>query len=388
MYKKHATACLWITGIFLSSAVILSSCKKNTDMPSPSDEEQMKNGKGKDLKDFKQVNLVGNTMEYQPAHVDPTLINAWGIAFSSGGTPWVSSNVGHVSDVYNSEGATVLGPVHIPSPGGPEGGNPTGVVFSSSTTDFIIPSGNAQPASAARFIFAGVDGVISAWNGTRGTHAFMKFNHSATSVYTGLAIASMGGHNILYAANFRTGKINVWDWNWNPVAMSFTDPNLPAGYAPFNIQNVGGKLYVMYAKVGDDGDEDAAPGNGYVDIYNLDGTFWKRFISRGQLNAPWGVAKAPATFFNDDRGDEEDTNDIILVGNFGDGRINAFRGKDGKFLGQLRAHGKPIIIEGLWGISFPPSTSTINPNRLYFAAGPDDETQGLFGYIIKDEDRD
>src|SRR3982751_518699 len=109
MYKKHATACLWITGIFLSSAVILSSCKKNTDMPSPSDEAQMKNGKGKDLKDFKQVNLVGNTMEYQPAHVDPTLINAWGIAFSSGGTPWVSSNVGHVSDVYNSEGATVLG---------------------------------------------------------------------------------------------------------------------------------------------------------------------------------------------------------------------------------------------------------------------------------------
>jgi uncharacterized protein (TIGR03118 family) len=386
MLKKHSTAYFYLTGILFASMLFFSGCKKNTDLPAANDEMQMKNGKGKELKDFKQVNLVGNTMDYHPAHVDPTLINAWGLTFSSGGTAWVSSQAGHVSDVYNSEGVTALGPVHIPSPGGPEGGNPTGAVTNANAGDFIIPSANAQPATGARFIFAGVDGIISGWNGTRGIHAFMKFNNASTSAYTGLAIASMGGHNVLYAANFRARRIDVWDWNWSPLALSFMDPDLPAGYAPFNIQNVGGKLYVMYAKVGDDGEEDAAPGNGYVDIYNTDGTLWKRFISRGQLNAPWGVAMAPAGFFSDEV--DGDAQNVILVGNFGDGRINAFRSSDGKFLGQLRAHGNPIIIEGLWAISFPPSTSPIDPHRLYFAAGPDDETQGLFGYIIKDNDGD
>ena len=158
------------------------------------------------------------------------------------------------------------------------------------------------------------------------------------------------------------------------------DPNLPAGYAPFNIQAVGQQLYVMYAKVDPaEGEEEKGPGLGYVDIYNTDGSFVKRFVSNGQLNAPWGIAWAPAGFF----GTDENAQPAILIGNFGDGHINAYS-PNGNFLGQLRAHGNPIVIEGLWAISFPPATATsINPNRLYFAAGPDDEEDGLFGYIVK-----
>lgn len=325
------------------------------------------------LKDFTQVNLVGNNDEYNPARVDPLLVNGWGLAFSPTGIAWISAQGTGVSTVYNSEGAQVLPAVSIPSPGGATGGNPTGVVFNG-TTGFKLPNGNP-----ARFIFDGVDGVISGWNG--GAAAIKVIDNSSTSAYTGLAIATDGGNSFLYAANFRAGKIDVFDKDWAAVNNKpFVDPNLPSGYAPFNIQAVGQQLYVMYAKVDPaKGEEEKGPGLGYVDIYNTDGSFVKRFVSNGQLNAPWGVAWAPAGFF----GTDENAQPAILIGNFGDGHINAY-GPDGNFLGQLRAHGNPIVIEGLWAISFPPATATsINPNRLYFAAGPDDEKDGLFGYIVK-----
>ena len=139
----------------------------------------------------------------------------------------------------------------------------------------------------------------------------------------------------------------------------------------------------MYAKVGSDGRDDAAPGNGYISIFNTDGSFDRRFLSRGQLNAPWGIAKAPATFYADDNTGKHAVEATILVGNFGDGRINAFT-TDGESLGQLRAHGNPIVIDGLWALTFPPATATaVDKNRLYFAAGPNHETDGLFGYIHK-----
>ena len=158
------------------------------------------------------------------------------------------------------------------------------------------------------------------------------------------------------------------------------DHDIPPGYSPFNIQNVNGQLYVMYAKVGPSGDEVKGAGFGYVDIYNPDGSLDRRFATRGTLNAPWGVAAAPQGFWGDN--DKDDANGIILVSNFGDGRINAFN-KIGFLLGQLKSKGKPIEIDGLWGISFPPSTATgVDPGRLYFAAGPDGEAHGLFGYIL------
>jgi len=243
-----------------------------------------------------------------------------------------------------------------------------------SAADFKL-SNNA----AGRFFFVGVDGILSGWNGAAGNNALVIKNN-AGSVYTGVTMAQNDAKAWrLYAANFATGKIDVWDKDFASVNLPFSDPNLPAGYAPFNIQNVGGKLFVLYAKVGSDGDEEKGPGKGFVDIYNANGMLEKRFASREQLNAPWGVAQAPDTFFSNEDGQSQPA---ILVGNFGDGHINAYS-LTGKFLGQLRAHGQPLEIEGLWALMFPPATSTIDPNRLYFAAGPDDEKEGLFGYITK-----
>lgn len=364
--------------LFLLSMLLFNmGCQK--DLQKITAEQQLQDGvsasKGKvpqSLKDFTQVNLVGNNDEYNAARIDPLLVNAWGLVFTPTGIAWISAQGAGVSDVYNSEGLQVLPAVLIPSPGGPSGGNPTGVVFNG-TSDFKLPNGNP-----ARFIFVGVDGVVSGWNG--GPAAIKMINNSSTSAYTGLAIATDGSNNFLYAANFRAGKIDVFDKDWAVVnTKPFIDPDLPAGYAPFNIQAIGNQLYVMYAKPDPIEHELKAPGLGYVDIYNTDGSFVKRFVSKGQLNAPWGVAWAPASFF----GTDENAQPAILIGNFGDGHINAYS-LDGNFLGQLRAHGNPIVIEGLWAISFPPVTATtINPNRLYFTAGPDDEKDGLFGYIIK-----
>lgn len=330
------------------------------------------------LKGFTQVNLVANNNEYNAAHIDPHLLNAWGLTFSSNGIAWISAQAGHVSAVYDREGNPIAArpEVAIPSPGGATGGNPTGTVVNSdpNTGDFVLSNG-----SSARFFFVGLDGIVSGWNATAGNFA-VKIQTNTGSVYTGVTMAQTpSGEYRLYAANFGKGKIDVWNKNFVSVNLPFSDPGIPAGYAPFNIQNVAGSLYVMYAKVGEDGEEEKGDGLGFVDIYNTNGILQKRFASHGVLNAPWGIAWAPETFFTDDSGKSQEA---ILIGNFGNGYINAYSPK-GSFLGQLKDHGKPIIIDGLWALMFPPSTSTIDPNRLYFAAGPDDENDGLFGYITK-----
>lgn len=364
----YKTCRLVLTGTVVFCLIALSGgCKKFFD-PFGHDKNP------KTLRDFTQVNLVGNNDEYHPAHIDTNLINAWGIAFSGGGVAWVTSQGGHVSAVYDREGNTVRAAVAIPSPGGATGGNPTGQVFNMDTSaaDFLL-SNNAS----GRFFFVGVDGILSGWNPAAGDTALV-INNAPGAVYTGLAMAqNSAGNYYLYAADFAGAKIDVWDKDFASVSMPFTDPALPSGYAPFNIQNVGGKLYVMYAKVGADGQSEHGEGLGFVSIFDANGVFEKRFASHGQLNAPWGVAWAPASFFAGD-----DAQPAILVGNFGDGRINAYS-LNGNFIGQLRTNGHPIEIEGLWAITFPPSTSTIDPNRLYFAAGPDEEKDGLFGYITK-----
>ena len=376
-YPGRTVACV------VAFLLLMISCQKNIDRTSASNEIAGVSKDPQALKDFEQVNLVGNNDEYGATHINPHLLNGWGIAFNgSGSVAWVNAQADHSSHLYNQEGVQNTGRpfVNIPSPATPTGGNPTGIVLAGIANQFTIPPGpnttSTNPA-AASFIFVGVDGVLSAWNGTYTTNAYRVFAH-AGSVYTGLAIGSNAGNNFIYLANFASGHIEAYNKDWTSVPMSFTDPDLPAGYSPFNIQNVGGKLYVMYAKVGPDGDEIHHEGFGIVDIYNPDGSLVKRFITYGQLNSPWGVAKAPTGFW----GDATDMQDVILVGNFGDGRINAFN-SDGAFLGQLRAHGNPIVIEGLWAIMFPPGTN--NTNRLYFAAGPDDEQDGLFGYIKKSE---
>jgi uncharacterized protein (TIGR03118 family) len=384
---RTSAALIW-TSLFM---FFMSSCKK-TDRPSVQDEiSAAKNQKQKvkRLKDYSVRMLASNTTAYGAEHIIPTLKNAWGLAFSSGGTPWTSSQAGHVSDIMDSIGNRVaaIDPVNIPSPGAATGGNPTGVVFNPNNGQFVIPSGNATASQAARFIFVGVDGVISAWNGTWGHNAY-RVGVNAGSAYTGLTLASSGGSNYLYAANFSMGRIDIWNQAWTAQnwAGAFVDPNLPDDYAPFNIQVVGDKLYVMYAKVDEEEhEEEKGPGLGLVDVYTTSGMFVQRFATGGTLNAPWGVAMAPVSFYKDD--EDSDAGPAVLVGNFGDGRINAYRAKNGKFLGQLSMHNTPITIEGLWAISFAPSTSPINQNLLYFAAGPNDEEDGLFGYISR-VDRD
>ena len=336
-------------------------------------------------KNFSQTNLVANKASYGASRVDPLLLNAWGLAFSPNGFAWISANGAGLSTIYTGEGAQVRPPVTIPSATGSTGGIPTGVVFSGSNTDFLLPAPNNQ---AARFIFSGEDGIISAWNGTAGNNAVVVKDNSSSASYKGLAIATNNGASYLYAPNFRTGKIDVFDKNYNAVSMPFTDPQIPSGFAPFNVQNIDGMLYVTYAKVGADGDDEAGMGNGYVDIYNTDGSFVQRFVSGGQLNSPWGIAKAPATFFGDENDGDQS---IILIGNFGNGHINAYH-SNGKFMGELAQHPTPmhpqvpIVIDGLWAISFAPATATsIDPDRLYFTAGPNDEQDGLYGYIQKGE---
>jgi uncharacterized protein (TIGR03118 family) len=365
-------------GLIPLLAVILLnfSCKKNFEKSADQNVSAASLSSEKvpqSLKDFTQVNLIGDEDEYNPARIDPLLVNAWGISFSPGGVVWVSAEATGKSFVVNKDGGQLLPPVSIPSPTDTVGGHPTGQVFNSSTS-FRLPNGNP-----ARFIFAGDDGVLSGWNG--GTSAKRMVNNSATASWLGLALASNAGKYYLYAANFKqNGGIDVFDSTWTQVSISLTDANLPADYAPFNIQAIDNMLFVMYAKIGDDGDEVVHPGNGIVDIYNPDGSFVKRFVSHGQLNAPWGIAKAPPTFYGSQFGSIPNT---YLVGNFGDGHINAYDA-EGTFLGQLRGHGTPIEIEGLWGIAFAPATAPADQrNRLYFAAGVEDEQHGLFGYIIK-----
>jgi uncharacterized protein (TIGR03118 family) len=338
----------------------------------------------KELKDFVQVNLVGNNDKYAPARVDPLLLNAWGLSWSATGVAWVSSTGGGVSTVYNGEGGQVRPAVAIPSPGGNTGGLPTGQAFNGGT-GFVLSNG--QPA---RFIFVGVDGILSAWNGAAANNALLVKNNSATSAYTGLTLAMSNGAPHLYAADFRAGKIEVWNQAWDVVPMTFKDPYLPNGYAPFNVQVVGTMLYVTYAEVGPDGRDVPGQGNGFVSIFTTEGQFVKRFASRGALNAPWGVAAAPDSFFVDTEdanvmkgGHDEFEGPVVLIGNFGDGRINAYS-QYGRFLGPLRKKGRAIEIDGLWAISFAPTTSTISQDRLYFTAGPDKEANGLFGYIIKE----
>lgn len=287
---------------------------------------------------------------------------------------WVSTEGTGKSLVLNGDGSPVaISPVTIPPAGPLPSSHPTGQVFNP-TTDFKLPNGNP-----ARFIFAAAEGGVSGWNG--GAVAIKKVDAFPNAAFLGIALANDGGANFLYVANFAQGKINVYNKDWIEVNNKpFMDPDIPAGFSPYNIQAIDGKLYVLYARVDPaDGHEAEGPGLGYVNIFNPDGSFVKRFISRGQLNAPWGIAKAPAGFW----GDGSENINVFLIGNFGDGRINAFD-ENGNFLGQLRSHGNPIEIEGLWGIAFAPPTSTaLNRNWLFFAAGPDDEKHGLFGYIKK-----
>ena len=301
---------------------------------------------------------------------DSNLVNGWGITASGTSPWWVSNNGTSTSTLYDGTGAPRPLVVTIPGP-------PTGTVFNGSS-DFKVDAGTGLVAS--RFLFATDDGRIAGWNGV-GTAAIQA---SATpgAIYLGLAIGSTGGHNYLYAANFVDARVDVFDATFGLVHLTgdFIDPSLPVGYAPFGIQQIGGEIFVTYAKQNADGDEELhGEGLGFVDVYGTDGTFHDRVASQGELNAPWGLAMAGtgADGFGKFSGD-------LLVGNFGDGRIHAFaRTASGwEERGVLKGPDhRPISIDGLWGIGFGNGAASGPKSTLYFAAGPEDETEGLFGKI-------
>jgi uncharacterized protein (TIGR03118 family) len=307
--------------------------------------------------------------------IDPLLVNPWGIAFGPTGLLWVANNGSGTSTVYNGNGTKVALTVRIPAANGGQG-VPTGVVLNT-TADFVIVGLGPQPLiniGAASFIFAGEDGTISAWNpSTPGGNAVIVADRSATgAVYKGIAMAQNGNANFIYATNFHANSVDVYDKAFTLVN-SFSDANIPAGFAPFGIANIGGKLYVSYAKqkAPDNHDDEAGVGNGFVDIFNPDGSLSKRLISNGTLNSPWAIALAP-TGFSRFAGD-------ILVGNFGDGMIGAYDPTTGALIDDLRGgDGNPIKIDGLWGLAFGPFPgSTV----LYFASGPQEEQHGLVGTL-------
>ena len=327
--------------------------------------------------DYEQTNLVADTAG-QAAHVDANLVNAWGIARSPSGPFWIADNHAGVSTIYDGTG-TATGPmlVTVPPPAAMPGATsaPTGLVFNS-TQDFVVLEGSNFAASL--FIFATEDGTISGWNmNVDPSNAILEVDNSATdTIYKGLALGNNADGNFLFATDFHNGKIDVFDGSFSPVTHvgAFVDANIPDGFAPFGVHNINGQLYVTYAKQDANAEDDEkGPGNGYVDVFDTDGNLIHRFASQGTLNSPWGVALAPDNFGR--------FSNALLVGNFGDGHINAFD-TNGTFLGQLsQPNGTPITIDGLWGLIFGNGGSAGSTDTLFFTAGPGDEEHGLFGSL-------
>ncbi len=315
---------------------------------------------------FSQLNLVSDVAG-RAAVTDPNLVNPWGISFSPSGPFWISDNGTGLSTLYNGSGAIQGLVVPIPAAGGGSNGPVSGQIFNS-TSDFVIPS-----STKALFIFDNEDGVITAWNGAAGAVAVVDRSGSG-AVYKGLALAASGGANFLYAANFNSGSVDVFDKNFAFVK-SFTDPSVPTGYAPFGIATINGLLYVTFARQDSAKHDDVAgAGNGYVDVFNPDGSLAQHLVARGSLNSPWGLALAPSGFGN--------VGGQLLVGNFGDGKINAYDITTGKLTGALTdKNANYIVIDGLWGLSFGNGGSAGSTSVLYFTAGSQHESHGLFGSI-------
>jgi uncharacterized protein (TIGR03118 family) len=310
-------------------------------------------------------------------HTDPDLVNPWGVVFNPNGPVWVADNGTGLSTLYDGLGVKQALVVTIPAAtGGTPPASPTGIVFSSGS-DFVVHEGTLSGASV--FIFATENGTIAGWNpNVNRTNAILVVDRSGGhAIYKGLALAANGAAHFLYAADFHNNRIDVFDSSFHLAASpgSFSDPRIPHGYAPFGIQNILGNLYVTYAKQDESAKDDVAgPGFGFVDVFDANGHLLRRFASRGTLNAPWGLALAPADFGR--------LSNTLLIGNFGDGRINAFDLQSGEPRGRLQTpDGHAISIDGLWGIAFGSGVANQPTNALFFAAGPVDETHGVYGRI-------
>ena len=332
---------------------------------------------------------------------DPNLVNPWGIAESSTSPFWVADNGTSVSTLYNTAGTPQSLVISIPSPGDPLGasGTPTGIAFNPASAQGAfkisgVNSGGSAVTAPAVFLFVTEDGTVLGWNPTvnpvgfdpakAGKYAIIAANPPGAA-YKGLAIATdTDGTTRLYAANFAAGTVDVFNTSFQlvPSIPAFFDPDLPRGYAPFNIvpitMNGTTRMFVTYAvKNPETGDDVAGESHGIVDTFHLDGTGLERFAQHGQLNSPWGVALAPAGFGR--------LGGMLWVGNFGNGHIDAYDPVTGRFIDKVRdSHGQAIVIDGLWAIKFGNGGNGGSPNTLYFTAGPNEEADGLFGSLDAD----
>jgi uncharacterized protein (TIGR03118 family) len=320
-----------------------------------------------------QTNLVSDQAGVG-AHTDPALINAWGLAIGPTGIAWVNANGSGSTQLYDSTGApnASLPSVKIPAPAGATGPSaPTGQVFNGDATQF----------KGDLFISSTEDGTISGWKVADGTTAVLEVDNSAGTdhpVYKGIALGTSSSGGVLFAADFHNAKIDVFDGNFAAVTMpagSFVDPNLPAGFAPFNLKVIGTKLYVTYAKQNAEKHDDVAGvGNGFVDTFNLDGTGAFRLISTGTLNSPWGMAIAPNVYAA--------APNALIIGNFGDGTMAAYDPVTGvRVASIINSSSTPLVIDGLWALQFGGGLSGEANNQLFFTAGPAAETHGLFGVL-------
>jgi uncharacterized protein (TIGR03118 family) len=351
--------------------------------------------------------LDNNGIVHSPFIIDPHLVNPWGVAEGPSSPFWVADNGEGASTLYRvPDGSAAVSMVQmvfsIPSPGDPLGrtGTPTGAIFNTDIAGQrfrivgVNKNGNAA-AAPANFLFATEDGTIVGWNpgvnpsgfdpSKAGTYGIVAVDNSKNptmadgAVYKGLAIATdAAGKTFLYATNFRAGTVEVYDDSFHPAPLpagAFTDPHLPHDFAPFNIVLVGARLFVTYAKQDKAKHDDvAAPAHGIVDTFDLSGNMLARFTQHARLNSPWGVVRAPSSF--------GEFAGAILIGNFGDGRINAFDADTGDFLASVtNSLGQEILIDGLWTLTAGNGQNGGEPNAIYFTAGPNGEKHGLFGSL-------
>jgi len=322
--------------------------------------------------EYDVTNLVSDG-SVSAAFTDAHLVNPWGIAFNPNGFVWIANNNSGTATLYNGKGQ--------PSPPSPQsplvvnipGGAPTGLVFNG-TQDFTV-NGQVPP-----FIFSSEAGVISAWSPALDLHNAQHATARSGAIYKGLALAANGTENFLYATDFHNAKIDVFDTKYQDALAAGKlkcdfSVDIPHRFAPFGIQNINGDLYVTYAKQDKDAEDDVAgAGLGLIVVFDANGCLIRRFAGGWPLNAPWGLALAPASFGQ--------FGGLLLVGNFGDGTINAFHLRSGVFAGTLHgSNGRPIRIEGLWGLRFGNGILDQSADSLFFTAGPGDEKHGLYGRI-------
>jgi uncharacterized protein (TIGR03118 family) len=341
---------------------------------------------------FTLTNLVADAAGGSATNVDAKLVNPWGLSIAATNPAWIANNHTNTATLYDGSGkaqpqpasSQIIASLAASSAGTPFA--PTGIVFNASTADFVVASG--ATSSAALYILDGEGGMIAGWSPNVSlTNAVTMYTDTAGAVYTGLAIATNAGNAFLYAADFHNGKIDVFNSSFakqttSASSFTFVDPAIPAGFAPFGIQAINNgasgaaQIYVTYAQQSSGGnDATNGAGQGYVDVYDTNGQLIKQLIpAGGALNAPWGLALAPANFGS--------FSNALLVGNFGDGKINAFNASTGAAMGTISgSSGAALATPGLWGLAFGNGADNQPVNTLFFTAGPNGMANGVYGRI-------